>query len=155
MRLRQAAGKKLSAAASAVLRVPRVGVRSLVVTLNGTRVQVPAGARLLDLARSGALRRGSNRLRVQLLMTDGRIGELARTFSLGRLRNVAVARLRGRAAVGRTMVLDGGRSLTLPGLRRAAGFAGCCCTARASATPAWAGPGARAPPCGQTCPVIT
>jgi hypothetical protein len=120
VRLRQAVGKKLPAAAA--LRVPKSGVRSLIVTLNGTRVQVPAGARLLDLARSGALRRGSNRLRVQLLMTDGRVGELARTFQLGRLRNVAVARLRGRAAVGRTMVLDGGRSLTLPGQRRAGGF---------------------------------
>ena len=92
VRLRQAVGKKLPAA-SAVLRVPRAGVRSLIVTLNGTRVQVPAGARLLDLARSGALRRGSNRLRVQLLMTDGRIGELARTFSAG-----SAAQRRGGAA---------------------------------------------------------
>ena len=109
-------------AATARLRMPSTGVKSLFVTLNGARVRVPAGARVLDLAPLGAVRWGTNRLRVRLITLEGRIDEWARTFRLHRRRNVAVARLNGRAVIGRTVVLDAGRSLIVRGARQARGF---------------------------------
>jgi hypothetical protein len=102
-------------AATARLRVPRAGVERLRVTLNGARVRLPAGARVLDLAQLGAVHWGINRLRVRLIMFNGRIDDWARTFRLDRRRDVAVAHLNGRAVVGRAAVLSAGRSLIVPG----------------------------------------
>jgi hypothetical protein len=108
--------------AMARLRLPRAGVQSLVVTINEAQVRVPAGARVLDLAQLGAVRWGANRLRVRLIMSDGRIAEWSRIFSLDRRRDVAVAHLDAPAVVGRTIALDAGRSLIVPGARQARGF---------------------------------
>jgi hypothetical protein len=118
--LRLGAGKR--PAATATLRVPSAGVQRLKVTLNGVPMRVPPGARLLDLARLGTVRWGSNRLTVRLIMFDGRVADWARTFRLDRRRDVAVARLDGAAVVGRSVVLDARRSLIVPGVRQARGF---------------------------------
>ncbi len=108
-------------AATATLRLPRTGVDTLSVTLNGAPVRVPAGARVLDLAQLGAVRWGANTLRVRLIMTDGRIDDWSRTFRLDPRRDVAVARLTGSAVVGGSVVLDAARSLIVPGARQARG----------------------------------
>jgi hypothetical protein len=108
-------------AATATLRLPSTGVDTLSVTLNGAPVRVPAGARVLDLAQLGAVRWGSNTLRVRLVMTDGRVDDWSRTFRLDPRRDVAVARLDGSPLVGSTVVLDAKRSLIVPGLPQARG----------------------------------
>lgn len=118
--LRLGAGTRPAATAS--LRVPSAGVEGLAVTLNGARVRVPAGARVLDLAQLGAVRWGSNSLRVRLIMLDGRVADWRRTFRLDRRRDVAIARLDGRAVVGRSVAMDARRSLIVSGVRRARGF---------------------------------
>ena len=118
--LRLGAGTRPAATAS--LRVPSAGVEGLTVTLNGARVRVPAGARVLDLAQLGAVRWGSNRLRVRLIMLDGRVDDWARTFGVNPRRDVAVARLDGPAVVGRAITLDAGRSLIVPGARQSRRF---------------------------------
>ncbi len=109
-------------AAIAGVRVPSRGVDRLIVTLNGVQVRVPMGAYVLDLAQLGSLHWGSNRLRVRLIMLDGRIDDFSRTVQLDRRRDVAVARLHGSALVGRTIVLDARRSLIVPGVGQARGF---------------------------------
>ena len=87
-------------------------------------------------------------------MFNGRIDDWARTFRLDRRRDVAVAHLNGRAVVGRAAVLSAGRSLIVPG---SAGLSDArwVCTARVSATSAWARLGALASGCDPTCRATT
>ncbi len=106
-------------AATALWRQPSTGVASSSAWLNGVAVRVPAGAGRLDLAHLGALRWGSNRLRVRLVMTDGQVENWSRAFRLDRRRNVAIARRDGPAVVGRAVGLDASRSLIVPAAHQA------------------------------------
>ncbi len=100
--------------ASAPLR----GVRRITAWLNGRRLPLP-GARVgkhghrvlgLNLAQLGRLRFGRNRVGFRLVMSDGRVGDVQRRFTLDRHRDIAVARAVGKAVVGRTVTLDASRS---------------------------------------------
>ena len=122
---RQRAGSLLAALAN--LRVPRTGVDKLLVTLNGVRLPTApdggaTGRLSLDLPQLGTVHWGANRVQVRLIMMDGRIADWTRTFQLNPRRDIAVARLDGRAIVGRTVALDARRSLIVPGVRQARGF---------------------------------
>lgn len=113
-------------AATARLRTPRTSVDRLSVTLNGVPLRVPpegvpSGRLVLDLAQLGPAHWAVNRVRVRLIMMDGRIADWTRTFRLDRRRDVAVARLHGKATVGHAVVLDASRSLIVPGVGRARG----------------------------------
>jgi hypothetical protein len=113
-------------AATETLRVPRTGIDRISVTLNGAPVRVPpdggASGRIgLDLPELGHVHWGPNRVRVRLIMIDGRVADWARTFRLDPRRDVAIARLDGRAVVGRTVTLDASRSLIVPGVHQARG----------------------------------
>jgi hypothetical protein len=113
-------------AAAATLRVPKTGIDHLSVTLNGVPRRVPPdggpnGRLVLDLPELGPVHWGANRVRVRLIMMDGRIADWARTFHLDRRRDVAVARLDGTAVVGRAVVLDASRSLIVRGVSQARG----------------------------------
>ena len=112
VRVRLGAG----AGPAAVARVtaPRKTVLRLEGRLNGRRVPVKADVgtthlRKLNLAQLGA-HHGANRLRVRLIMMDGRVGEKVARFRLERGRSIAVAREAGPAIVGRTIALRSDRS---------------------------------------------
>jgi hypothetical protein len=107
-------------AAVAGVRVPGTGVDRLIATLNGRPINLPPvvgnGARReLDLAQLGALRFGTNRLQVRLLMENGAVQVANQIFTLNPGRDVAVAGLDGQATVGHVATLDAGRSLLVPG----------------------------------------
>ena len=113
VRLRLGAGTR--PAAMATVRAPRTSVLHLGAWLNGRRVPVRADVgstrrRVLNLAQLGRPHWGANRLRVRLVMMDGRVGEQVRTFRLDRRRSIAVAQVRGRATVGHNAVLQSGGS---------------------------------------------
>ena len=123
--LRLGAGTLPAAAAS--LRMPQTGVDRLSVTLNGAPLGVPprglpSGRLVLDLPQLGVAHWGANRVRVRLIMMDGRVADWARTFTLTRRRDVAVARLDGEPVVGRAVVLDARRSLIVHGIAQARGM---------------------------------
>ena len=103
-----------------------MGVASLTTTLNGAGVRLPVtatfgGRHVLNLAELGSVHRGVNHLRVRLIMRDGRVDDVARTFRLDRRRNIAIARLELPAAVGRTDILDARGSLIVHGVSAARG----------------------------------
>jgi len=117
-------GSGTDPAASLTLRAPLTGVHRVIATLNGKPVTLPAAtpmlhqrrSYLLDLARLGA-RFGTNTFRLQLVMSNGRVQTLSRTFTLSLHRNIAVARQVGAAHVGHTVTLDASSSRLAKGHR--------------------------------------
>lgn len=111
-------GRGSGPAAAVTLQAPLTGVDRFDAALNGRRLALPAatpergGHRLLalDLAQLGPLLAGRNRLRLRLIMTDGRTQETTHTVTLSRFRDIAVARAAGAATVGRRTVVDALRS---------------------------------------------
>jgi hypothetical protein len=110
---------------------------------------------VLDLAQLGAVRWGANRLRVRLIMSDGRIDEWARTFEIDRRRDIAVARLDSAAVVGRTVTLDAARSLIVPGAAQAGGVRWTLVRRPMRSHARWADTVAIASACDPTCPATT
>lgn len=118
--VRRGAGSAPAALLTA--RAPLRGVGRITAWLNGRRLPLP-GARVgtqghrvlgLNLAELGRLRFGRNHVALRIVMSDGRVNDVQRTFTLDRHRDIAIARLgsrtAGKAAVGRTVTLDASRS---------------------------------------------
>ena len=117
--MRVSLGGASGPAALADLGLPATGVDNLQASLNGDPVTLPAAGigtrRVLNLAELGRLRFGANRLRVRLLMTDGAVQAVSRTFTLSGHRDIAAAKVSTPAAAGRSLLVDANRSLLVPG----------------------------------------
>ena len=124
--VRRGAGSAPAALLTA--RAPLTGVSGITAWLNGRRLSLPGarigkhGHRVLDLnlAQLGRLRFGRNRVRVRVVMNDGRLHVLRHAFTLDRHRDIAVARQVGKAVVGRALIAGTavvGRTLTVDASR--------------------------------------
>lgn len=107
-------GRGDAPAALASVGAPLAGVHSLTAAVNGGSVIRP-GARPergdhrrfdLNLAHFAPLRFGRNTLRLRLVMNDGRVEDVRRSFTLSKTRAIAVARASGPATVGHRLDLD-------------------------------------------------